>query len=39
MSLDIFNIIINTNIGVFKFYDLSAWDGWWSVVSIWRFIY
>ena len=32
-------IIITTNICVLKFYDLSAWDGYWSLVSIWRFIH
>ena len=42
MSLDIFDIIhvlITTTICVINFYDLSAWDGCWSLVSIWRFIY
>ena len=24
---------------VFRIYDLVAWDGWWSLVSKWRYIY
>ena len=40
MSLDITDIIlITTTICVLTFYDLSAWEGSWSLVSIWRFIY
>ena len=38
MSLYIFDINITTNICVFKFYYLSAWDCCWSLVSIWRFV-
>ena len=32
-------IFITLDVCVINFYDLSAWDGCWSSVSIWRFIY
>ena len=32
-------ILISTNICVLIFYDLSTWDGCWSFITIWRFIY
>ena len=31
--------LIYTNIYELNFYNLSAWDGCWSLVSLWRFIY
>ena len=40
MSLHIFGILLITNnICVLNFYQLAAWDGCWSLISIWRFIY
>ena len=32
-------IFIALDICVINFYDLFAWDGCWSLVSTWRFIY
>ena len=40
MFLDIFDMMnITTNIYVLNFYDLSAWDGSWSLVSVLMFNY
>ena len=38
-KLNNFYIIINVNICILNIHDLSARDGCWSLVSIWRFLY